>query len=263
EVVAGFDENGTVGLQNDEIVDGDVFPHKVRAVTSIDHDRSIEAVKTQDFLLVFAAQHLLDTFLEPTLTPEDTTPSPSPIAATRLDHPVGILPQGTCIDVTTQRYTYPASSRVSRKVAAKAKVEAIVRDAVEARGAAIGAFFSAPGSPDVAVFPAALGGGTWSDSRAVAWSLFLDLELFGAFGHVTVAVEVEEVEVRKSDLRVLRVKYRGNFDDLYDFNVNAPFTFDGAIVQAGYLTLGMEGHVFEDRVEFEREVDDDLGIDLP
>jgi hypothetical protein len=61
--------------------------------------------------------------------------------------------------------------------------------------------------------------------------------------------------VRKLDGAVLEVTYSGSFVDSCDFNIKSPYNTAGAIVQAGYNTLGAAGRTFQSGLQFERTTD--------
>ncbi len=263
EIVAGFFENDTVGLEDEEIMNGDIFPHNVQVVTLGDYEGAAGTLEFQGAIPgTGVAGALLRAYLTGA-TPPRALATPRPTAASSLDHPVGILPAaGSCTDTSTFEYSFSSSTSESTEVAKTDQIEEIIREIVMPHSESIRAFFANSDSP-TAIFPQATGEGPWTDSRGITWSQMNHPLLFLAFGSVRINTEVLEVEVRKFDLKVLRVRFRGNFEDAYDFAIKKFGNRNGAITQSGYSSLGQEGHVFRDSIEFERTANYSLGIFFP
>ncbi|HEX3130764.1 MAG TPA: PKD domain-containing protein [Thermoanaerobaculia bacterium] len=273
EVVAGFDDNSSSGLQDSEI--DQVFPHKIRVVTPQDVTESLEGIDGDEILLVGAAQDLTDYFLAKTAGVVNASLVPTTIAASDLAHPLGASWTSACV-ATTVRAAYGPTSPVADKLANSEKVEDLVKAALSSHATSIKAFFSSPSSPNTALFPAVLGGTwTWSGSVRSAgdWAKDGEMEIAGAFGAVNLKGEIREVEIRKSDLQVMKILYTGELAESYDFDITKPpipilgLSFDvnrdGATMQAGHTTINPGGQVFRTSVNFSRIAGSEFDFEIP
>jgi hypothetical protein len=176
------------------------------------------------------------------------------VTAGDYSHPLGQVWDTSC-ESECRFYDYASTSTLSSNFAATEQVEDVIESALSQYEAEVNTYFSDTNSPSEHQFT----GWSWEDSIATTeWLLALppNFEFFGAFGGIGNMTGTMSVTVRKLDGAVLEVTYNGSFVDSYDFNIKSPFNYDGAIVQAGYNTLGAAGRTFQSGLQFERTTDD-------
>ena len=241
------------------------YRDRVMVVTATDYQEAVSTVSGQAILLIEEAQRLVEVFLGRRQSDgiTDAVSGTRVISSVFVDpncsgltHPLGAeWSSGCTAEVPT--FTYLETSRISGIVAANSAVEDLVKAALNTHIDEVRAFFSTSNESS-AVFPR--GDDVWP------WGGKIDLrdwegtaiELRGAFGCVTLAGEVEEVEIERDSLEVLRVVYNGGFEDYYDFDFNGAIGFAPAMVQAGFPTLGQAGRIFLTIVHIRREVESSL-----
>ena len=253
EVVFGVDADSD-GFSSEDVLGA--FPQYIRVATMDSYNDSIAAIFGSYTYLTGWAEHLANQFIYSDGVLGSLVPYYSgdvEIAAGDLSHPLGQVWDASC-EGECRFYEYASTSTLSSNFAATKQVEDVIEAALSQYEAEVGTFFSDTNSPSEHQFT----GWSWTGSiGTTAWLSFPpNLEFFGAFGGIGGMTGTMSVTVRKIDGAVLDVTYSGSFVDSYDFNIKSQYNTDGAIVQAGYNTLGSAGRTFQSGLQFERTTDD-------
>lgn len=263
EIVAGFDLDDDRQLTQDEIKFSLPEHILVRPIPQSDYDRAFSTIDGplgwSTFFIVSIAQDFMSVFLGLQDTIPGSTRTIDAITLHDQDHPTGQKWTGSC-SAPVFHFIFPEGSDFSNTFESSSQVQqAVHRNCIAPHAAEIREFFAAPDSPSRAVFPRDLGTGQrWncevSISGVRAW-LPQHPGIAGALGAVQFVIEDLEAEILHNAGFFERVKYRGRVDrDIFDFNVKKwPFNEEGALLQAGYPTLGAAGRPFLTSVEFTYE----------
>jgi hypothetical protein len=246
EVVAGYDLNGNVGLDPDEVCA--VYPDGVRVFTQDEYDACetyLYGVATGgSFASLSTAAELLFFFL---LGGEDDT-SVS-VSDAYLYHPVGVQWAGATGPCSIYNFV-----NLDKVVAATEFRRRAVQDAAWFHRIEIETYFhDHPGTSHTF--------GPWSctlpyfifpDTGSLTGT---DADMYFAFAQVhdfTVTSYSVKLQDSSGAWDVKAITAAGHFSDLYDFDITAGgFSIPAAKVQAGYPTLGSAGRVFkESQVNF-------------
>lgn len=237
DVAAGADMNGDGILQAAETTI--VLENAVRLLKHSDYVYSRTMLRGAAAVSPGIGSQLLEAFGDDEVPP-DAINWPVVLTSEELTHAVGAFWSVDC-DAMTQMYIYGPETDVAAAVGEDSALVETVTEALGCHSAEVASWF-ATNVGDVHVF----GPWDWGAEGVQLDGLGLSL----AFGHVNPAGTVS-VTVRRSDFKVVRAVYAGQFTDVYDFSYTGAYpSVHGATVQAGFSTWGQSGRVFKVRVGF-------------
>ena len=237
DVAAGADMNGDGVLQATETTI--VLKNAVRLLKHSDYVYSCTVLRGMAGLSTGIGSHLLEAFLDDEVPP-DAIDLPVSLTAAELTHAMGAFWSFDC-DAMTRMYIYGPETDVAVAVGKDSALVETVAEALGRHSAEVASWFAA-NTGDVHVF----GPWNWGTNGVELDGLGLSL----AFGHVNPEGTVS-VTVRRSDFKVVRAVYDGQFTDVYDFSYTGAYpSIHGATAQSGFSTWGQSGRVFKVRVGF-------------
>lgn len=273
EVVAGIDIDRSGTLEDTEVCV--VFPQKVLAVTQFSYDCAMgELVDPGDLWCVavgIAKDYLQqfhsagaggaqlpgatrDFFLQ---QPKTTTVS-APLVSLPLEPPTHPLGQEWLASRSDHAgicplNTFAPDSAFSTLIGSSAQVEGKVLAALatgQAWAQEVWDYFDNQASGPEHVF------GPWQWTCSIGTNEWISTfpphpSVWGSLGAVTISGQISAT-VRKSDLRLISIRYTGTLYDLYDGSYHKDYAnWVIATVEAGYPTLGDGGRIFATRVNFD------------
>jgi hypothetical protein len=288
-LVGGYDKNndgqldaGEVSIIPQCLYNGGRIPYQIKLVSSNYYNNALSTLKGSgaDIIGSFLphAKGLLDAFSTGALPSEATSSLATTVDRLEpgLDHPVGILfdasQSSTAWGPPLNNIPLPHAGAGASIIAVFGPATQMASDVANstamnnwlqahlstpANAATIKDFFETNPSANFGNFSFAL-------SDTLDFNLTTDVDLWFAFGKVTVSV-VAEVEVDRG-YNVQSISVTGAMNDLYDFNFDGPpslLTHPAASVQAGYNTLGVGGRVFKSRVNMENTAVQDFQFSFP
>jgi hypothetical protein len=258
KIVAGIDYDGDGLLSNYEVVARD--PHLLRIVNGTTYSQAFDTLSILrntwtglqwDFAANFLYSFQYDLPLEGATS---TTFILDPSEEKSYTHNTGAI-FNSGATATIRLNTFGNDSLLARRVADSTEMTNRVKAALKAHESEIRAAIPNPDPPSPIEFDWLL---LAAGSDNFAFSNHPDLK-FSVGGHTIrdlrakVRLDYTVVEPgQPARYTIVSARLAGTILDLYDFDYEAPGeATQGAIVQAGYGTLGTGGHVFRNRIDLD------------